>query len=68
MFTKPDDIDDSRLLATVARRWHLPIEDITYAPLGFGSHHWIAAAGRRVSLMSPTDSSSPTASPARRTS
>lgn len=43
MFTRPEDIDETELRAAVSRVWGIDLLAITYAPVGFGSHHWVAA-------------------------
>jgi spectinomycin phosphotransferase/16S rRNA (guanine(1405)-N(7))-methyltransferase len=49
MLEPPADLGLDELTATLAR-WGLAPVDLEYAPLGFGSHHWIAtdAAGERM--------------------
>jgi len=49
MRTPPTDLSESRLRAAVATQWSITAEALTYAPVGFGSHHWVLAdqAGRR---------------------
>lgn len=41
MLDPPADLGLEKILATLAR-WGMAPVDIEYAPLGFGSHHWIA--------------------------
>lgn len=43
MFTKPADVDEGELRATISRLWGIGVRGVSYAPLGFGSHHWIAS-------------------------
>ncbi|MFI6290636.1 phosphotransferase [Nonomuraea sp. NPDC050790] len=38
----PADIRDDDLLRALRKHWDLPIERLTYAPVGFGDHHWTA--------------------------
>ncbi len=40
MFTQPDDLTDEAVAETLLRGWGLVADDIAYAALGFGSHHW----------------------------
>lgn len=49
MRTEPADLNPSLLQETLARYWSLHDLALTYRPVGFGSHHWIAEAqdGRR---------------------
>lgn len=48
MLNPPSDLGLAALTATLAH-WGLAPADLEYAPLGFGSHHWIAtdSAGER---------------------
>jgi hypothetical protein len=39
---RPRDFDDARLGRLLAQRWGLEATDLRYAPVGYGSHHWIA--------------------------
>lgn len=43
MFTKPTDLEDSDLRYAVGRLWRIDVDKVVYAPVGFGSHHWIAS-------------------------
>jgi spectinomycin phosphotransferase len=48
MFTRPGDLADDTVAATVADGWGLRAAAIDYVPIGFGSHHWrVEADGRR---------------------
>lgn len=49
MFTPPDDLADAEVAAALIRSWGLDVEDVTHAPVGFGSHHWWVrdVSGRR---------------------
>ncbi|HEY2795795.1 MAG TPA: aminoglycoside phosphotransferase family protein, partial [Micromonosporaceae bacterium] len=49
MFTRPDDLDESVLDAALRTGWGFSSTSLTYQPVGFGSHHWLAvdAAGTR---------------------
>lgn len=42
MRTPPDDITDNDLRRVLADHWDLTDVTLTYAAVGFGSHHWIA--------------------------
>ena len=43
MRTPPTDLSDARLQAAVATQWSITAEALSYAPVGFGSHHWVLA-------------------------
>jgi spectinomycin phosphotransferase len=47
--TRPHDLDDSDLADLLGRHWGFDAADLVYAPVGFGSHHWLATepTGRR---------------------
>ena len=49
MRTEPADLNPSLLHETLSRFWGLQDLALTYKPVGFGSHHWLAEApdGRR---------------------
>jgi len=40
MFTQPEDLTDHAVAETVMRGWGLAVDEIAYAAVGFGSHHW----------------------------
>ncbi len=42
MDVRPPDFDDARLRRLLAHNWRLEATDLRYAPVGFGSHHWVA--------------------------
>ncbi|MEO1056075.1 MAG: hypothetical protein AAFY28_04095 [Actinomycetota bacterium] len=42
MFSRLEAIDDADILATIGRRWDIAVDRLDYAPVGFGSYHWIA--------------------------
>ena len=46
----PDGFETSALIEPLALGWGFNVETLEYAPVGFGSYHWVAtdAAGRRV--------------------
>lgn len=44
MFTQPDDLTNNAVAETLLRGWGLVVDDIAYAAIGFGSHHWNAVA------------------------
>jgi spectinomycin phosphotransferase/16S rRNA (guanine(1405)-N(7))-methyltransferase len=45
----PADLAETDLRAALARDWSIVVRDLTYLPLGFGSHHWdgVDATGDR---------------------
>lgn len=42
MRERPADIRDSDVAAALARQWELPVQDVSYLPVGFGGYHWLA--------------------------
>jgi spectinomycin phosphotransferase len=40
---RPVDISDGDVAAALARQWALTVRDLSYLPVGFGGHHWLAA-------------------------
>jgi spectinomycin phosphotransferase len=36
------DIRDSDVATALARQWALTVQELTYQPVGFGGHHWLA--------------------------
>lgn len=42
MITPPEDLEVDTIAAALSAHWNLEAATLTYAPLGFGSHHWIA--------------------------
>ncbi len=50
MRVPPTDLDEGQLRELLDREWGLRTAHLAYAPLGYGSHHWVAttsAGGRR---------------------
>ncbi|HYD10944.1 MAG TPA: hypothetical protein VEA78_12655 [Acidimicrobiales bacterium] len=41
MLARPADLSDDEVAAHVREHWSLPVDTIEYAPVGFGSHHWL---------------------------
>ncbi len=41
MFTRPTDLSVATVAEVVSRTWSIDVDGIQYAPVGFGSHHWI---------------------------
>lgn len=52
MFTRPAYLTEEQIGAELAASWSFAAETLSYLPVGFGSHHWLAAdaAGRRLFL------------------
>lgn len=55
MLQAPDDLSERHLALDVAKAWGIGPIDLVYAPVGFGSHHWVATAGRRRWFVSVDD-------------
>lgn len=55
MFTRPADLGDDEVSAALAEGWGIVPDEIRYAPVGFGSHHWIAVAHDRRWFVSVDD-------------
>jgi spectinomycin phosphotransferase/16S rRNA (guanine(1405)-N(7))-methyltransferase len=47
MFTRPPELSDIAIKASLADHWSFAANDLAYEPVGFGAHHWraVAAAG-----------------------
>jgi len=52
VLTRPDDLSEDDIRAALAARWNFRAATLSYRPVGFGSHHWLAtdSAGRRLFL------------------
>jgi hypothetical protein len=52
VFTRPADLTDGQIWSELAASWDFAAETLSYLPVGFGSHHWLAAdaAGRQLFL------------------
>jgi spectinomycin phosphotransferase len=46
---RPAGICDRDVAAALARQWAVPVQDLSYLPVGFGGYHWLAVdqAGSR---------------------
>lgn len=42
MRTRPDDLAETELVVLLADAWELHGAELEHAPVGFGSHHWVA--------------------------
>ncbi len=49
MYARPADFTDAELAGALRQHWGLDIQDVRYAPVGYGGYHWRAAdaAGAR---------------------
>lgn len=45
MRTPPGDLNLESVALVLSGRWNIEAASLNYVPLGFGSHHWIAASG-----------------------
>lgn len=45
MFTQPEDLTDDAVVDALMHGWGLAVDDIAYAAVGFGSHHWNVVGG-----------------------
>lgn len=45
MLSEPPELDRGEIGALLADRWSITVDEIDYAPVGFGSHHWIVTDG-----------------------
>jgi spectinomycin phosphotransferase len=52
VLTQPDDLSEDDIRAALAANWNFRAAALSYRPVGFGSHHWLAtdAAGRQLFL------------------
>jgi hypothetical protein len=41
VFTRPSSLSDAVIADAVADRWGREVDRVEYAPVGFGSHHWL---------------------------
>lgn len=44
MLTPPDELTEHDLGAALRRHWSIDAADLSYAPVGWGSHHWVLTA------------------------
>ena len=45
VFTRSDDIPDELVAEALGAGWGLSVDEIEYAPVGYGGHHWRAVSG-----------------------
>ena len=52
MLTQPEDLSEDDIRAALAASWNFRAASLSYQPVGFGSHHWLAAdaAGQQLFL------------------
>jgi hypothetical protein len=46
VFTQPEDLAEDVLRDALRERWNFRASSLSYQPVGFGSHHWLAAGAR----------------------
>jgi spectinomycin phosphotransferase len=53
VFTRPGDLSDVRIRGELAANWDFVAESLSYLPVGFGCHHWLATGtgGRQLFLI-----------------
>jgi len=53
VLTRPHDLSEERIGAELAAGWDFAAQSLSYLPVGFGSHHWLATdpAGRQLFLI-----------------
>jgi len=53
VLTRPDDLSEERIGAELAAGWDFAAQSLSYLPVGFGSHHWLATdpAGQQLFLI-----------------
>lgn len=62
MRTRPPDPSDSALREALAQAWGFTADTLAYAPVGYGSHHWLAADGSGARRFVTVDALRPDAS------
>jgi hypothetical protein len=55
MFTRPADLAEDALAEALTRRWQFVPTALEYQPVGFGSHHWLAANAEGARLFLTVD-------------
>ena len=55
MLTEPTDLDRTELRRVLERHWGLGGVLLEYMPVGFGSHHWLAADSGGLNLFATVD-------------
>jgi spectinomycin phosphotransferase len=44
VFTRPEDLAEEQIRTELAESWNFATQKLNYLPVGFGSHHWLAAS------------------------
>jgi spectinomycin phosphotransferase/16S rRNA (guanine(1405)-N(7))-methyltransferase len=47
MLTRPNDLGDADIASALRDGWGITADRVAYAPVGFGSHHWLVDDGDR---------------------
>lgn len=55
MRTPPADLDPVILADALRSSWRLPVTELQYRPVGFGSHHWLATVAGHPGLFVTVD-------------
>jgi spectinomycin phosphotransferase len=55
VYTQPDDLTEETLLAGLLAGWGFAGATLRYLPVGFGSHHWLAAGSDDTKLFVTVD-------------
>lgn len=42
MFTRPPELEDETIIASLSAHWSFDAIELTYEPVGYGAHHWSA--------------------------
>ena len=50
MFTRPPELADDAIVASLAEHWHVDAVELAYEPVGFGAHHWKATDTEGIEL------------------
>jgi hypothetical protein len=55
VFTRPPSVSDATIIRAIADHWGLAMDRAEYAPVGFGSHHWLAGTATSRELFVTVD-------------
>jgi hypothetical protein len=55
VFTRPSSLSDAGIADAVAGHWGQVVHRVEYAPVGFGSHHWLAGTAKGWELFVTVD-------------